>query len=722
MRRTAKLACAALVTVSVTALGAACASADGGKGPNGDDKRRSADGCQIGADGSPIRHIVHLQFDNVHLRRDNPNVPSDFEQMPNLLNFLMGEGVLLTNHFTPLISHTSVDILTTLTGVYGDKMGIPIGNSFGLFSADAKTVSFPASFQYWTDVAADGTPFMLDKVRSTDPAHPKVHPAPWVAFTRAGCDVGAFSVANIEFENISGDINNVFGPSSPEAAEAKANPAQAIADFEGIAIHCAKGSALCAAGKPDVLTDEPGGYVGFNALFGNKNVAPAITTGPVLDLDGTPVRDLTKPNGIAGFPGFDPTPSQTLGYLATMLEAGVPVVYGYINDAHDRNPNAGPAHAFGPGEAEYVQQLETYDAAFGKFFARLAKAGITKDNTLFVVTADENDHFAGGPPSPANCDGVTVPCTYAKIGEVNGDLSRLLVTERNNATAFSVHSDSAPTFYILGNRVNGDQGQTDLVTRALEKDVQALQAVNPITGNTDTLTQRMADVAQQDFLHMITADPNRTPNFIMFANADYFLSASTNKTKCAQPLCQDIVAEPAPGTALFAWNHGDFQPDITNTFLGLVGPGVQRRGLFGGIFSDHTDTRPTMLSLAGLKDDYAHDGRVLFEVLDEEGLPDALHQDRDTLSRLAARYKDINAPLGTLGRKTLELATAAINADDLSYEAFRAKLEGWTARRNLIAGQMIALLEGAAFDGRRIDGDAAKKLIDAADALIADVH
>ena len=34
-----------------------------------------------------IEHIVYIQFDNVHLRRDNPNVPSDLEQMPNLLNF-----------------------------------------------------------------------------------------------------------------------------------------------------------------------------------------------------------------------------------------------------------------------------------------------------------------------------------------------------------------------------------------------------------------------------------------------------------------------------------------------------------------------------------------------------------------------------------------------------------------------------------------------------------
>ncbi len=84
----------------------------------------SSNGCKL---GNGIHHIVYIQFDNVHLRRDNPNVPSDLDQMPNLLNFLEDSGTLFTNHHTPLISHTSVDIVTSLTGVYGDKFGVPIG-------------------------------------------------------------------------------------------------------------------------------------------------------------------------------------------------------------------------------------------------------------------------------------------------------------------------------------------------------------------------------------------------------------------------------------------------------------------------------------------------------------------------------------------------------------------------------------------------------------------
>jgi len=42
-------------------------------------------------------HVVYIQFDNQHLSRDNPNVPSDIEQVPVLKNFLQGNGSLLSN-------------------------------------------------------------------------------------------------------------------------------------------------------------------------------------------------------------------------------------------------------------------------------------------------------------------------------------------------------------------------------------------------------------------------------------------------------------------------------------------------------------------------------------------------------------------------------------------------------------------------------------------------
>ena len=86
----------------------------------------AAPSCPLSQPNSSIKHVVFLQFDNTHLNRDNPNVPSDLEQMPNLLNFIENNGVLLTNHHTPLIAHDATDILTSFTGLYGDRMGVPI--------------------------------------------------------------------------------------------------------------------------------------------------------------------------------------------------------------------------------------------------------------------------------------------------------------------------------------------------------------------------------------------------------------------------------------------------------------------------------------------------------------------------------------------------------------------------------------------------------------------
>src|SRR5438045_8364047 len=86
--------------------------------------------CKLNSAKGNIQHVIYVQFDNTHFTRDNPNVPSDLEQMPNLLNFIKSNGALLTNHHTPLISHTATDILTSLTGVYGHRHCVPAGNSF----------------------------------------------------------------------------------------------------------------------------------------------------------------------------------------------------------------------------------------------------------------------------------------------------------------------------------------------------------------------------------------------------------------------------------------------------------------------------------------------------------------------------------------------------------------------------------------------------------------
>jgi hypothetical protein len=106
-------------------------------------------GCQLQSPKGNIQHVIYIQFDNTHFQPDNPHVPSDLEQMPHFLNFITGNGTLMANDHTVLISHTATGILTSLTGVYPDRMGQPVSNSFRYFTPTG-TSRTGVSFAYWT--------------------------------------------------------------------------------------------------------------------------------------------------------------------------------------------------------------------------------------------------------------------------------------------------------------------------------------------------------------------------------------------------------------------------------------------------------------------------------------------------------------------------------------------------------------------------------------------
>jgi hypothetical protein len=728
----------AVVVVALAGLaGASVGPAAGGKGPqpaagppsgppglSGLPALRCENGRFVG-DG-PIKHVIYLQFDNVHLQRNLSTVPSDLEQMPNLLNFIRSNGTLLTNDHTVLVSHTANGILTSLTSLYPDNQGQAVSNSYRYYRPNG-TSSVGVSFAYWTDSVFDPTtPTPTDTSYNMITADGHNTPAPWVPFTRAGCNWGAASTANAVLENIGPDVPKVFGPGSAEAAEVAANPGQAFADFVGVAVHCAQGAAMCSpanGGRPDVLPDEPGGYSGFNALFGHKYVAPQITNSlPLKDLFGNTIQDSA---GHIGFPGFDGVfPRVTLSYVAHMQEAGIPVTFGYISDAHDDHGLSGEVHrSYGPGEAGYVQQLRDYDQAFGEFFTRLERDGITKDNTLFVITTEEEDHFVGGTPVNPGCDGVTTPCQWTHVDcppvtsadcshnvtEINANLRGLLATQNGNTTAFQVHADMAPAFYLDGNPAADAP-----VTRQFERDVGGLTGVNPITGQTDNLSDKLVDRVGMGPLHMISGDPLRTPTFVAFMDDDYF--GFTGAANCATPC---VTAPGSWSHATFAWNHGGYTPDIVRIWAGFVGPGVQHRS-DDTTWVDHTDLRPTILALSGLGDDYAHDGRVISEILDARAVPQSLRAHRATLERLGAAYKQINAPLGQFGLDVLGISDAAVRStNEAHYAELSTAIQQLGAERNAIAGRMRTVLEQAAFGNAAIDEQEAKGLIAQANALLA---
>src|SRR5258707_983684 len=112
-----------------------------------------APGCNL---GGGIEHVVNIVFDNVHFFRDNPNVPSDLEMMPHLRNFIEQNGTMFSNSHTPLIAHTAEDSLAIYTGLYGDRHGMPISNSYRTYNANG-TSNSAGSFVYWTDPNNDGS-------------------------------------------------------------------------------------------------------------------------------------------------------------------------------------------------------------------------------------------------------------------------------------------------------------------------------------------------------------------------------------------------------------------------------------------------------------------------------------------------------------------------------------------------------------------------------------
>ena len=221
-----------------------------------------------------------------------------------------------------------------------------------------------------------------------------------------------------------------------------------------------------------------------------------------------------------------------------MLKKGIPVVYAYIADAHDNQEGAtlSAETTFGPGEAPYVKQLADYNAAFGTFFANLKTAGIDQSNTLFIFTPDEGDHFVGGAPSPANCDGAKivdgvvtpdVPCTYGTngVGELDLNLNGV-VAAAGETTPFSIHFNDAATTYVTG-----QPGPTESSVRQLERTMAGLSAVNPHTGLSESLIGTglgpdlqgaLADPIAQKLIHMNTvADPNREPTFTFFWQSQF---------------------------------------------------------------------------------------------------------------------------------------------------------------------------------------------------------
>jgi hypothetical protein len=258
----------------------------------------------------------------------------------------------------------------------------------------------------------------------------------------------------------------------------------------------------------------------------------------------------------------------------------------------------------------------------------------------------------------------------------------------------------------------------------------------------------MADQEEETLLHYVVADPSRTPTFTVFPESDVYMTDGT--TDGTTGTCSGTTTAANADTNCtflsphYLWNHGYYAPEINNTWLGFVGPGVDNLGLNGsdaaagpnsagatsgeaqldtsvnnnGVWTDHTDTRPTLMALVGLKDSYTSDGRVLTEIM---STPPATSQGSQFVA-LAACYKQLNSSVGTFGTDTLVADTRALKTaseGDQQYADFLSRLGALGARRDALAGTLKQELFDAEFNGRALPHQAGGQLSECRSVLLS---
>ena len=308
---------------------------------------------------------------------------------------------------------------------------------------------------------------------------------------------------NQDLENTAVDIPKVFGASSAEnqqlAADTDSFKDAETADYVGISVHCAPGSAFCADAKgvkfgqtsptptatADLLPDEPGGYPGSRPCSGTATsprnwrghrerdqggYQVTNAAGNLVDLNGNQINGAFLTPSHPGFPGFGSiNASQTLAYMSDMLESGLPVVNGYISDIHGNEhiPGLSACSSAPVGARQRQRLLRRPGAVLQPGVRRVlpAPGGRGHHPEEHRVPAQLGrgrppGRRQRGPRHPAHPGQLrrrsqrqlTVPCTYptGSFGELAGNLTGLLATQKNDTTPFTLENDTAPEFYVTG--------------------------------------------------------------------------------------------------------------------------------------------------------------------------------------------------------------------------------------------------------------------------------
>ena len=530
-------------------------------------------------------------------------------------------------------------MLTTFTGLYGDRQGMPISNSYRTYNTGRPTD--PAgSFAYWTDpvfdTAAtpnpghDTNPSMVYSAKP--PASPSTPPLPNTITPGA---LGAVHPGRLQRgrgrrgeqgarEHRRGHPQGVRGELArgPAARRRHGSFKDAeTADYVGIAVHCAQGSAFCADAhgrevRPDHADARPRSPTrcptsraatrGFQALFGHRYVAPQLGAGhPNLSHNGYQVTNaagnLVDENGNQingafltnhpGFPGFGTiNASQTLAYMADMQESGVPVTYGYISDIHGNEHipgltacNGAPA-ALGSGTACYVAQAQYYNQAFAHV---LPAAGRRRDHAGEHAVRHQlrrgrprgrRQRRPGHPAHPGqlrrrHVSGTTV--TPDVLVHLPGGHVRRAgrQPDRPAGDAGERHDPVHPGERLRAGVLRHRQARAD-------------RGAGPDAGTRRRLAHREQPVhGHHPADHQLPGRPDRGGH-PAHGQRRPGPDADLRDVRQAGLLPLHRARRTAAAvrharTPAFAWNHGDYAAEIDTNWAGFAGPGVAHLGLDG---------------------------------------------------------------------------------------------------------------------------------------------
>ena len=605
---------------------------------------------------------------------------------------------MLSNNHTPLIAHTAEDSLAIYTGLYGDRHGMPISNSYRTWNPNGtvelgrlvRLLDRPEQRRRARHQARDDLLGLRpglgdhDRRRDAGPVGP-VDARGLRRGRRLDRQHGARERAASTSRRCSGRDRPRRRSSTPTPRpdvlqpgdRRLRRPRRALRPGAARSARTRKRSSSGRAtpshtAVPDLLPDEPGGYTGYQALFGHKYIAPQVSegnthdlfhngfqvtngAGNLVDLSGEPDqrRVPRRRTRRASRGSARSWPGRSLAYMADMLEADVPVVYGYIGDIHERKAGQSGCTTTTATARRLRHRSRRHLLQADRRPVRRGVPDVLRPPGRRRHRPEQHAvRVRRGGERPVRRR-ERRPRDPARAGRLRHRGRRLHPVQLHGGPdRRDQHEPARPARGAEGEHdaVHGrTAGCRDLRHRPAGSDRPrrptaraghrlADQPARSRTRATTTSRSRRTwpGSVEQEILHLVNADPDRTPTFTLFPKPDYFFGSNAACTPADQAPCASNrwdarrasrgttattrrrstsrgsgSSDPASRTSVWT----DPRPTDGPAIHDPNGGGTVPEFSTYGTWVDLPDIRPTLLWLAGLQDSYVNDGRVLSEIL-----------------------------------------------------------------------------------------------------------